>query len=285
MATTTELRKAIREVLDEEMGDSSEATLKGIQRVTKLLTEQVIPKLGEEQEDDEEPGTGDVPAPTRTITSLKSRGKPPSSRPIPGKPPKPGIPGNDDDDTPGSQIPDSVMTALSNLWETLSKDQAEAVSSLFEALSSELPEDPNVGPSLAMTDELVSMATHKPTEFNAAFEALEPYVVEEEDGAFSIAAPQRVVRTLDQEAYAALADSLEKANEIMRATPGAIGVRGRIPWGKIYRAAKKKGKWVWYKVNLCAAAVVRNHRKYPGQMGSAIWIAAAATDCIRAMNK
>ena len=43
-ATTAEITKVVRQVLDEELGDDSEAMLKGIQRVTRLLTESSHPE-------------------------------------------------------------------------------------------------------------------------------------------------------------------------------------------------------------------------------------------------
>jgi hypothetical protein len=72
MPTTTELKKVVREVLDEEFGDANEATLKAVQRLHKLVTEQVIPKLPDEH-DEEEPGTGHEEAPAALRSAARRR--------------------------------------------------------------------------------------------------------------------------------------------------------------------------------------------------------------------
>ena len=60
---TAQLERVVRKVLDEQLGDDSDATLKGIQRVTRLLTDQVIPKLSNGSEEEEPPeSTPDQPA-------------------------------------------------------------------------------------------------------------------------------------------------------------------------------------------------------------------------------
>jgi hypothetical protein len=57
MATTAAVEKIVRKVLDEELSETKEATLKAIQKVSRLLTEQVIPNLPDDA-DQEEPDTG-----------------------------------------------------------------------------------------------------------------------------------------------------------------------------------------------------------------------------------
>lgn len=280
--TTAEIEKVVRKVLDEELGDDSAAVLKGIQRVTKLLTEQVIPKLPEDSEQ-AEPGTGNGAPSVAKPPVMRRR----PTKPAPGKPEEPEIPEEeeDEDGRPTGDIPTGVVEAFEELYNSLSADQAKALTSLFTAISSQPAEGGATGPTLAVTDALVNLAERKPDEFQATVDALTPYVVEEADGTFSISASKRVIKTVDRDSYDALVESLDKANQVLRgATLGAVGARGRIPWGPIWRLVKKAGKWVWYKVHLCTANIVRNQDKYPGDIGDKEWIAAAAIDCARAMR-
>jgi hypothetical protein len=57
MATTAAIEKVVRQVLADELSESRKATLKAIQQMTRLLTEEVIPHLPDQgDEPDSEPG-------------------------------------------------------------------------------------------------------------------------------------------------------------------------------------------------------------------------------------
>jgi hypothetical protein len=281
--TTAEMEKVVRKVLDEELGDDSEATLKGIQRVTRLLTDQVIPKLSDGSEEEE-------PVPTKP-SALRVRGvKPTPGKPGPGKPGKPEIPDKPGEpeipDKPGEPgMPDGGMEALEELRSTLSPEQFNALASFFTTISSEPDEEEGetgeggIGAKFSVSD----VSKRKPAEFQAAVDALTPYVVEEEDGTFSFNAPKRVIRELDEDVYADLTDSLEQANEIMRGAPaGAVGARGiKIPWGLVWRMVKRFGKRLpWYKIACATAVVIRNRDRYPGDPPQRRWLEAAARNVI-----
>jgi hypothetical protein len=76
-ATTAEITKVVRQMLNEELGDDSETMLKGIQRVTRLLTDEVIPKLDDDTDTEEPPPTS--PSALRGTRSPRGTlGKPPT---------------------------------------------------------------------------------------------------------------------------------------------------------------------------------------------------------------
>lgn len=268
MATATaEIEKVVRKVLDEELGDDSEATLKGIQRVTRLLTDQVIPKLSDGAEEEE-------PVPTKP-SALSMRGV----KPTPGKPGKPETP--EPDEPSNGDLPTGAMEALEELHSSLSPEQSKALISFFTAIGGESDEeegDTEEGGIGARAVTSNGVEKRKPAEFQAVVEALTPYVTEDEDGTFNLAAPKRVIKELDQDVYADLTDSLEKANQTMR---GAVGARGGIPWKMVWRVVKRFGKKLpWYKLGCAMGVVVANRNKYPGDPPQRVWLEAAARNVI-----
>jgi hypothetical protein len=201
-----------------------------------------------------------------------------------------GEPDDSEEEDETDDIPPAVLTAVKVLCRDLSSEQAIALASLFTAISRQTDEDDETEAQLVVTDTLVKLATRKPAEFQATVDALTPYVVEHDDGMFTIKAPNKVIKGVDQDSYAALLDSLEKANQMMQ--DGTLGADEalrripRIPWAKIYRIVKRRGKWVWYKVNRCAGAVARKwpeiiqHSPDPQD-----WAMEAALICGNAMRK
>jgi hypothetical protein len=289
MATATaEMAKVVRRVLDEELGDDSEALLKGIQRVTRLLTDQVIPKLGDDA-DTEEPTP--MPPPSRRATKPMR-----SASPTPGHPGRPSTPDHpsrpespDPDKPPPGDLPEEAVAALEALARSLSPEQSQALATLFTALSeaSEDEGDTDQG-GLAMrgtaSDALTTYAQPQPEAFQAAVDALTPYVAEEDDGTFSLAAPKRVISTVDADAYAALTEALDQANQLIRDDmASAVGVRGiKIPWKLIWQMCRRLGKVVpWFKVACAMAVVIRNHSTYPGDPPQRRWLEAAARNVMR----
>jgi hypothetical protein len=293
-AATAEIAKVVRRVLDEELGDDREAMLKGIQRVTRLLTDQVIPKLSDESEAEapeaEDPTPTTPPAlgadtPRRGVTATPGK---PDGTPVPHPPGAPESP--EPDEPPTGDLPEGALEALEALYSRLSSDQSQALAALFTALS-RAPEEEEAGDTegdgmamrRAAPDALTTLATRKPAAFQAAVDALTPYVAEEEDGTFSLAAPKRVISELDADAYAALTAALDRANQMMReATAGAVGARGiKIPWKLIWRMCTRLGrKLPWYRIACAMAVVVRNQHKYPGDPPQRRWLEAAARNVI-----
>jgi hypothetical protein len=149
-ATKADIEKIVRDILDEHDGAEA-ATLKAVQRVTKLLTEQVIPRLSNGV-DNGAPDTGDDADEGENQTPLAARGgKPAPDDEDPGMPP-------DDWDEPATRpVPAAVTQAVEELYQGLSPDQADALAAVFTAMSGELeggeepeplePEDDDPTPS------------------------------------------------------------------------------------------------------------------------------------------
>ena len=285
--STAQLEKVVRKVFDQEFGDDSEATLKGIQRVTRLLTDQVIPKLSNGSEEEEPPeSTPEQPA-LRGFSmrgATPTPGKPPG-KPVPGKPGKPEVP-----EEPNGELPEGAMEALEELHSSLSPEQSEALSNFFQVIGEEPEEEEDDSeegtalPSTGRGDRLAKLEASKPDEFEAAIEALTPYIAEEDDGALSLAAPRRVISGLDKGVYATLSDYIDETNQLIRGgAPGAIGVRGRSTWWKpLLRVLKLMGKALpWFKYACAVGVVVKNQGKYPGKPPERRWLKAAARNVVK----
>jgi hypothetical protein len=130
IARKTEIERIVRKVLKEEQGDAGEATLQAIRRVSRLLTEEIIPKLPDERETEVDDGSGAVP----------SRA-PFGSRAASGDDEGPGIPEEGDEPQPPTDIPESAAQALEQVLETLSSEQARALAAFFTAVQSEVGDE------------------------------------------------------------------------------------------------------------------------------------------------
>jgi hypothetical protein len=134
MATNATIEKVVRKVVDDEMSESREATLKAIQQVRRLLTEQVIPNLPDEsdQAEDEPEEETPVRGNGRSRAFSARAGKP-------GADPSddPGIPEEDEDEPPTQAVPEAVTDALEDLYSGLSAEQAKSLAALFTAISEE----------------------------------------------------------------------------------------------------------------------------------------------------
>jgi hypothetical protein len=114
-ATKTDIEKVVRKILDEQSGDAhvggaNGATLKAIQRVSRLLTDQIIPRLGVEADDAEVEDGGEDD-----------------------------VVGDDDGaEAPAEDVPMVVTEAFQAAYRSLSADQAEALASLFTAIGQEM---------------------------------------------------------------------------------------------------------------------------------------------------
>jgi hypothetical protein len=132
-ATKADIEKIVRDILAEHDGAEA-ATLKAVQRVSRLLTEQVIPKLSNGA-----PDTGDEVDDGEEQTPLARRG----AKPAP-EDEDPGMPPDDGDQLETGPVPAAVMQAVEDLYQGLSPDQAEALAAVFTAMRDELEggEDP-----------------------------------------------------------------------------------------------------------------------------------------------
>jgi hypothetical protein len=124
MAHKTDIERIVRKVLEEEQGDAGEATLQAIRRVSRLLTEEVIPNLPEEQEPEAGATFG--------------------SRAADGDDEGPGIP--EGDEPPATDTPESATQALEQLLGTLSSEQASALAAFFTAVQNEVGDDDSSEP-------------------------------------------------------------------------------------------------------------------------------------------
>lgn len=89
----------------EEPDDANRAALQAIQRVARMLTEEVIPQLSGDSGDEEQ------------------------------EPEPPDMPGEGEDEPPADDTPPAVTDAFEELYGTLSAEQAEALADLFTAIA------------------------------------------------------------------------------------------------------------------------------------------------------
>ncbi len=140
---------------------------------------------------------------------------------------------------------------------------------------------------VAVTDSLTAVAARKPVQFKATVEALTPYVVQRADGTIAIAAPVGVLLAVDRDSYAAILGALNKANQTVQGNGAGVNQElSKIPWTAIWEAVKRAGKWVWYKVPLCTAAVTREWGNITASSPDPQdWVIRAAFVCGNAMRK
>lgn len=134
MATTNAaIEKIVRKVLDEELAERNEATLEAIERLGRVLTEEVIPRLRdadqgdtEDQTEAELSGDGGARAMRRSDVTLDAEDGEESEDDI-------GIPEDENE----SEVPAAVLEAFEALYQSLSAEQANALEALFAAIARE----------------------------------------------------------------------------------------------------------------------------------------------------
>ena len=136
----TEMEKVVRRVLGEEQGDT-ETSLKAIQRLSRLLTEQIIPKLAE--------GTCE-----EALDTGRRRSDGASD------------PGDAEEasaeDTPDGGadepevVPTTALSALGELYRELSEKQATALASFFAALVGDPDDDHEARGALGLSSGRVA---------------------------------------------------------------------------------------------------------------------------------
>jgi hypothetical protein len=138
MATATvkraDIEKVVHKVLEEERAENDRTTLRAIQRVSRLLTEQVIPHLRDNGEADEETGSQD------DYDDEHDSGPRPKAFASRSAHADDDVPDDEDpsDDDQTAEVPEQVMEAFAELYRTLSPEQAEALGEFFTAVSQEL---------------------------------------------------------------------------------------------------------------------------------------------------
>jgi hypothetical protein len=131
-ATTASVEKIVRRVLKQELDADEKATLKAIQRVSKLLSDEVIPRLEPVDDEDENEGA-DAESPSPRARSFGAAATPDD---------RPGIPeGEDGEDQHDSEVPETVAQAFEQLYGTLTQDRATALATFFTAIGDELRGD------------------------------------------------------------------------------------------------------------------------------------------------
>jgi hypothetical protein len=127
--STANVEKIVRRVLKQEFIADEKATLKAIQRVSRLLTDEVIPKLDEPVDDED----ADAEAPSPRARSFAA--EPPTDGP--------GIPEGEEPDH--SEVPEAVTQAFGQMYGTLTPDRAEALATFFTTVADELRGDEGAG--------------------------------------------------------------------------------------------------------------------------------------------
>ena len=130
MATqTASIEKIVRKVLDEELEQRNEATLEAIEQVSRVLTEEVIPRLPEDEAGHEEEEPTGSNGRTRAMRAAQHGSDDPADEPQ--------IP-EDEDEPPLQTVPDAILELFEALYASLTAEQADALAELFAAIA----EDP-----------------------------------------------------------------------------------------------------------------------------------------------
>jgi hypothetical protein len=145
MATqTASIEKVVRKVLDEELEQRNEATLEAIERMSRVLTEEVIPRLSEDEDagyDEEEPD-GDNGR-TRALRAGRAQSEiddPSDESDI----------SEDEDEPPLQTVPEAILEVFEALYASLTAEQADALAELFAAIAenpADEAEEPEAPPS------------------------------------------------------------------------------------------------------------------------------------------
>ena len=145
MATdTASIQKIVRRVLDEELEQRNEATLEAIEQLSRLLTEEVIPRLPEAEDaapdrDDLNGGNGKTRAMRagRTQSEVDDAGNE--------------LDDPEDEDEPSPQaVPEAVLESFESLYASVTAEQADALAELFTAIAedpAEEAEEPEAPPA------------------------------------------------------------------------------------------------------------------------------------------
>jgi len=136
MATATvrpaDIEKVVHKVLKEERAANDRTTLRAIQRVSSLLTEQVIPNLPDKAEVDEDsPDEHDEEHDSGPGSKVFASRSAHADDDVAGD-------GTPSDDDQAAEVPEQVMEAFAALYRSLSPEQAEALGAFFTAVSEEL---------------------------------------------------------------------------------------------------------------------------------------------------
>jgi len=125
---TASIEKVVRKVLDEELEQRNEATLEAIERMSRVLTEEVIPRLPEDEyaSYDEEPAGSN--GQTRAMRAGRAQHGSDDSADEPQIP-------EEDDEPPPQTVPEAIREIFEALYASLTAEQADALSELFAAIA------------------------------------------------------------------------------------------------------------------------------------------------------
>jgi hypothetical protein len=142
MATATKgVEQIVRRVLKEEQDE----TLNAIQELSALLTEEIIPKLSHDENEDSDAEPIEEQDEEDDVTPMSAaESEAPAKRQR--KPPANGRDEAEDDenaDLPDAEIPETVTQAFAELYQALSPEQASALAEFFTAVNRELDEQGN----------------------------------------------------------------------------------------------------------------------------------------------
>jgi hypothetical protein len=139
MATATvgrsDIENVVRRVLNEERAEKDRSTMRAIQRVSSLLTEQIIPNLPDNGEAAEETGSQDEHEEDHDSNAgsnvSASTSSPHSDDDVEDE-------GNSSDNVRTAEVPEQVMEAFGALYRSSFPEQAEALAAFFTAVGGEL---------------------------------------------------------------------------------------------------------------------------------------------------
>ncbi len=133
MATqTASIEKVVRRVLDEELEQRNEATLEAIERMSRVLTEEVIPRLPETEDADYEE---EEPAGSNGRTRAMRAGRAQSE--VDDSTDELDDISEDEDEPHLQTVPEAVREVFEALYASLSAEQADALAELFASIAEE----------------------------------------------------------------------------------------------------------------------------------------------------
>jgi hypothetical protein len=164
------------------------------------------------------------------------------------------------------------------------------------------------------TDPLSEAAARDEVAFNAALNVVEPYLVADSAGILSLNVPDAVRAQVSEDTFQAMLLSVDVLNDfttnsdaeeetvvsaeqsqrlVVASVPGEVAKAflkfAKKNWKTIVKAAKKSGKWAWWKYGQCMRGAVNNlYNTYGLNVAYLVTdrnaaIGAAAWGCIRAL--
>ena len=149
MATrTASIEKVVRKVLDEELEQRNEAMLEAIEQMNRVLTEEVIPRLPDDEAGDkEQEPIGGNGRPRAMRAAQHGSGDPDEEPEFP----------EDEDEPPLQAVPEAIRELFEALYASLTAEQADELAELFAAIAED-PADEAAEPEAPPAER----PTHRP---------------------------------------------------------------------------------------------------------------------------